>query len=188
MKYIKTLFSFLFMSFVLMSCKTEMIDRIDIVNTEHGAYMRTISITPSNQQMSKASLGAAQVSYVIEAYDIEKGNLLDSYDLQARFVDRTPANGNNSVAYRAFLSIPASAFTRDAKTNLPRTTMVIRAADLIRTLGLTEANVSPTDQFEIDATIKLKNGKAFNSRNTGFNITGGAFYNSPFFYRITVAN
>ncbi|TAE98121.1 MAG: hypothetical protein EAZ80_06760 [Runella slithyformis] len=164
-----------------------MIDRVDIVNTPNGGYMRTISVAPTNQQMSRASLAAAQVAYVIEAYDSQQGRLLDRYDLQARFVDNTPANGTNSVPYRAFVSIPASTFAPFPASGLPRTTMTIRAADLIRVLGLNEANISPTDRFEIDATLFLTTGSSFNLRNTGANITGGAFYNSPFFYRITVA-
>ena len=187
MKYIKILSIFFSIAVLTSSCKTEMIERIDIVNTENGGYVRTISITPSNQQISRAGLAAAQVAYNVEAYDKEQGRLLDRYELQARFVDRTPANGNNSVAYRAFLSIPASAFSPFAASGLPRTTITIRAADLIRALGLNEANVSATDQFEIDATLFLTTGRSFNSRNTGANITGGPYYNSPFFYRITVA-
>jgi hypothetical protein len=34
----------------------------------------------------------------------------------------------------------------------------------------------------------LKDGRSFDRSNTGVNITGGAFYNSPFFYRVNIAN
>lgn len=187
MKYVKILSIYFSFAVLAMSCKTEMIDKVDIVNTPNGGYMRTISIAPTNQRMSKAGLAAAQVAYVIEAYDSEQGRLLDRYELQARFVDRTPANGTNSVDYRTFVAIPASAFAPFPASGLPRTTMTIRAADLIRALGLNEANVSAADQFEIEATMFLTSGRSFNRRNSGSNILGGAYYNSPFFYRLTVA-
>ncbi|MCS6968978.1 MAG: hypothetical protein RMJ44_11510 [Cytophagales bacterium] len=168
------------------ACKTEMIDRVPPATAlENGAYMRTISITPSNQQMSVANPNA-QITYEIEAVDNQKGGLLQSYDLQIRFVDRTPANGTNNVAYRNFRSIPASAFNRHPVSGLPRHTMVIRLSEALQALGLQSNQIAATDLIEIDATLRLTNGRAFNARNTGANITGGVYYNSPFFYRITL--
>lgn len=187
LKYIKTFSAMLAITAVTASCKTEMIDRVaPITDLENGAYMRTISINPSNQQVSTATAASAQLTYVIEAVDNQKGALLQSYDLQVRFVDRTPANGTNNVAYRNFRSIPASAFATFAASGLPRHTMVVRIADALQTLGLQPNQVAATDLIEIDATIRLTNGRSFNSRNTGVNITGGPYYNSPFFYRITM--
>ncbi len=185
-KYIKTFSAMLAIAALTASCKTEMIDRVaPITDLENGAYMRTISINPSSQQIS-AGNAASQISYEIEAVDNQNGALLQSYDLQVRFVDRTPANGTNNVAYRNFRSIPASAFTRNAASGLPRHTMVVRLSEVLQTLGLQVNQVAATDQIEIDATIRLTNGRAFNARNTGVNITGGVYYNSPFFYRITL--
>jgi hypothetical protein len=185
-KYIKTFSAMLVIAAITASCKTEMIDRVPpATELENGAYMRTISINPSNQQMSVAN-AAAQISYEIEAVDNQKGGLLQSYDLQIRFVDRTPANGTNNVAYRNFRSIPASAFARNSVSGLPRHTMVIRLSEAIQALGLQANQVAATDQIEIDATLRLTNGRSFNARNTGVNITGGPYYNSPFFYRITL--
>ncbi|MCS7019512.1 MAG: hypothetical protein NZM34_10410 [Bernardetiaceae bacterium] len=172
---------------MMAACKTEMIDRVPpATELENGAYMRTISINPSNQQMSVAN-AAAQISYEIEAVDNQQGGLLQSYDLQIRFVDRTPSNGTNNVAYRNFRSIPASAFSRHPVSGLPRHTMVVRLSEALQALGLQASQVAATDLIEIDATIRLTNGRAFNARNTGVNITtGGPYYNSPFFYRITL--
>ena len=36
------------------------------------------------------------------------------------------------------------------------------------------------------SNVKLADGKTFSASNTGLNITGGAFYSSPFFYRVNV--
>jgi hypothetical protein len=187
-KYIKNFSFVVVLAATAVSCKTEMVDRVPPApELEKGAYMRTISVTPANQQVSAANISAAQVTYVIEAVDEQRGALLQSYDLQIRFVDRTPANGTNNVAYRNFRSIPASAFSRNEISGLPRHTMVVRMADALQTLGLQANQVAATDLIEIDATLRLTNGRSFNVRNTSVNITGGPYYNSPFFYRITVA-
>ena len=166
-----------------LGCKTEMIERIDLLALETGGYMRNINPWPQNALRFTTS---GEIRITLEAVDAEQGRLFSSYDLTARFIDRTPANGGSNVANRTFLSLPASAFTPDAATQLPRTIMTLRAADLIRTLGLSAANVLPGDQFEIDAVLRQSNGRSFSLTNSGSNITGGAFYRSPFFYRITV--
>jgi len=46
---------------------------------------------------------------------------------------------------------------------------------------LTAADISAGDRFEITAIMRLTNGKSYTASNTGVNITGGAFYSSPFF-------
>lgn len=185
-RYLKSTIFILALAGTITSCKTEMIDRVPPATAlENGAYMRTISINPSNQQMSVAN-AAAQITYEIEAVDNQRGGLLQSYDLQIRFVDRTPANGTNNVAYRNFRSIPASAFNRHPVSGLPRHTMVVRLSEALQALGLQANQIAPTDLIEIDATLRLTNGRSFNARNTGVNITGGPYYNSPFFYRITL--
>ena len=42
------------------------------------------------------------------------------------------------------------------------------------------------DRFEVVATMVLSDGRKFTLTNTGPDITGGAFYSSPFFYRVNV--
>jgi hypothetical protein len=187
MKHIKIYSLILFVSLLTESCKTEMIDQIDVFNLETGAYMRHVAPFPIPAlTFSKASLSSGNLQFSLEAVDAQQGTLFTSYDLTARFIDRTPANGNKSVTNRAFLSLPASSFTPDPISKYPRGTMNIRAADLIRTLGLTEADVSATDQFEIDAVMKLSNGRSFSLATSDPDILGGLYYRSPFFYRVTV--
>ena len=125
---------------------------------------------------------------VLEAVTPDKGALFSSYDLTVKFVDATPANGHKSTSDVTLRSIPASAYTKDATTGYPRHTLVITGADVLTATKLTAADISSGDRFEISATMKLTNGKAFNAANTGPDITGGAFYSSPFFYRLNVGN
>jgi hypothetical protein len=190
MRYIKILSLFVALGLFTGACKTEMIDQIDVFSLENGAYMRHVSPWPFGTAVnfSKAGLSAAQTVFSLEAVDSQKGTLFTSYDLTARFVDRTPANGSKSVDYRAFVSIPASSFSPGGITGYPTGTMTIRAADLMRALGLTDADVSVNDLFEVQAVMKLSNGRSFSATTSDPDILGGLYYRSPFFYRFTVVN
>jgi hypothetical protein len=191
MKHLKISLSFLFLSLFVLSCETEMIEKLDLDNLENGAYMRNMSPWPQNTLgFSKATLATAQINVTLEVVDPQNGALFDSYDLTARFVDRTTGNGTNNVPFATtpYLSVKSTSFALNAVSGRPQAVMSLKAADLMTALGLTDAQVAATDQFEINAVMKLKDGRSFNAANTGVNITGGAYYRSPFFYRITVGN
>ena len=168
-----------------------MVDKLDELNLETGGYMRTVTPYPvatATFSVSKANMAGTKMEAVLEAVTPDKGALFSSYDLTVKFVDATPANGNKSTSDVTLRSIPASAYTKDATTGYPRHTLVITGADVLTATKLTAADISSGDRFEISATMKLTNGKAFNATNTGPDITGGAFYSSPFFYRLNVGN
>ncbi len=173
------------------SCKTEMIERIDEFNLEQGGYMRTVTPFPvaaATFSVSKANMGGTKMEFVAEAVTPNQGALFASYDLSIRFVDATPANGDKTTTATALRSIPASAYTKDATTGYPRATITVTGAEALTATRLTAADVSAGDRFEITAVMKLTNGRSFTASNTGLNITGGAFYSSPFFYRLNVVN
>jgi len=179
-----------FMLLGVMSCKTELIDKIDVFSLETGAYMRTVAPWPLNVAngvvYSKAALAAGSVKMTLEAVDPQKGSLFSAYDLTVRFVDNTTANGNSSKPYAALDSYPASSFTKDVVTGYPRREMTLTASELMSKLGLTAADVAAGDVFEVHAVMKLADGRSFTDTNSGSEIKGGAYYKSPFFYRITV--
>jgi hypothetical protein len=163
-------------------------ERLDEFSFEKGGYMRIINFPIPAFSVSKANLSGTKLEVIHEAVTPDKGSLFSSYDLVIRFVDNTPANGTNNVADKAFRSIPASSFTADAATGYPRATMTVTGQEALTAVGLTDAQIAAGDRFEIRGTMKLSNGKSFSASNTGANITGGAFYNSPFFYRVSVVN
>ncbi len=150
--------------------------------------MRIVNFPIPTFTVSKANLAGTKLEVVHEAVTSDKGSLFSAYDLVIRFVDATPTNGTNNVADKAFRSIPASSFTPDAATGYPRATMTVTGQEALTATGLTATQISAGDRFEIRGTMKLTNGKSYTAANTGANITGGAFYNSPFFYRVAVAN
>lgn len=182
---IKFLLFFAVLAFA--SCETEMIERFDEFNFEQGGYMRQVTPFPlGNFTVSKANMAGTKIEFLAEAVTPDAGALFSSYDLVVRFVDRT--GGTSSKPDVALKSIPASAYAKDATTGYPRATITITGKEMQDKLGLADADISATDRFEVRGTMKLTNGKSYNAANTGVNITGGAFYSSPFLHTAVVAN
>lgn len=178
-----------FMCIFVISCKTEIVEAIDEFSFENGGYMRTVTPYPLNNstfKVSIANLSGTKLEQVLEAVTKDKGSVFSSYDLTIKFEDKSAANGNNSTTEKAFKSLAASSFVADPTTGYPRSTMVVSGADALAATGLTADKLTKGDYFTINATMILSDGKKFNAANTGVNITGGAFYSSPFTYRINV--
>lgn len=189
MNYIKNLSILLLTGMLGLSCETQMIDKLDDFNLEQGGYMRTVTPFPvaaATFSVSKANMGGTKMEFVAEAVTPNAGALFASYDLSIRFVDATPANGGTTSAVVPLKSIPASAYAKDATTGYPRATISVTGTEALTATKLTAADVSVGDRFEITAVMRLTDGKSFTAANTGANITGGAFYSSPFFYRVNV--
>ncbi|GAB3748471.1 hypothetical protein [Spirosoma pomorum] len=187
----KKIFLFLLSGLSVMACKTDMIDRIEDNELTNGGYIRTVSPYPvsnSTFSVSKANLSGTKMEFVAEAVTPNYGANFASYDLSISFVDATPSNGTKNVAARTLKSLPASGFTPDATTKYPRATISVTGAEALTATGLTNADIASGDRFEVTGVMRLTDGRTFTASNTGANITGGAFYSSPFYYRINVAN
>lgn len=177
----------LFSVLAFSSCETEIVEKIDEFSFEQGGYMRQVTPFPvAAFTVSKANLAGTKIEFLAEAVTPDAGALFASYDLVVRFVDRT--GGTSSKADVALKSIPASAYAKDPTTGYPRATITITGKEMQDKLGLTDADLTATDRFEVRGTMKLTNGKSFNAANTGANITGGAFYSSPFLHQANVVN
>jgi hypothetical protein len=175
--------------FVFTACEQEIVERIDEFSLEQGGYIRTVAPFPvaaTTFKVSKANMAGTKWEFTAEAVTPNAGADFQSYDWVVRFVDATPANGTNNVADKTFKSYPASAFAKDPQTGYPRATLGSTGKELLDAAGLKEEQIAIGDRFEVRGTMKLTNGKSFNASNTGANITGGAFYSSPFFYRVNV--
>lgn len=187
----KKIISFLFAGLAMAACQTDIVSHLDDKTLENGGYMRTVTPYPvsnSTFSVSKANLGGTKLELVAEAVTPNYGALFSSYDLSIAFVDATPSNGTKSVAAVALKSVPSSSFAKDATTGYPRATLSITGTEALNAVKLTSADITASDYFTVTAVMNLTNGKSFSAANTGVNITGGAFYSSPFTYRINVAN
>ncbi len=185
MKDIKKFFILLLAGFLVVGCETEMVDTLDVFNLPNGGYMRIVTPFPVNNstfKVSKANMAGTKMELVHEAVTPEKGAKFASYDLEMQFV------GASTIAYKAFKSVPASAYAKDATTGYPRHTLAVTGAEAMTTMGLDTSKIKAGDRFVIRGTMKLTDGQSFNAANTGVNITGGAFYSSPFMYTINVTD
>jgi hypothetical protein len=178
-------------AFSLFSCDTEIIDVVDEFTFEKGGYMRTVTPYPvvnATFSVSKANPGGTKMEFVAEAVTDNFGAAFASYDMVIRFVDNSPANGNKTTTDKTLKSYTASQFTKDPVTKYPRATIAVSGTEALTATGITVDDITKGDFFTISATMVLTDGKKFTAANTGVNITGGAFYSSPFAYRINVAD
>jgi hypothetical protein len=186
MKNIKSLLLVLTFGAFFIACETEMVDKVDTFNLPSGGYMRIVTPFPvvaaTTFTVSKKNMGGTKAEMVHEAVTLDKGALFANYDLEIRFV------GATTTAYKAFKSIPASAYTKDPTTGYPRHTLTITGTEAMTSLGLDTSKIVKGNKFELKATMKLSDGKSYNTTNTGTNILSGAFYSSPFFYTLNVVD
>ena len=191
MKNIKKYSIIIVLGLMVMACKTEIVDVIDLNSLENGGYIRTVSpfpvaATTFNYSLANITGAGAKMEFVAEAVTPNKGAAFSSYDLAIKFVDATPANGNKTGTSQVLKSIASSAFTKDATTGYPRATIAVTGSEALAASKVALTDITDGDRFEITGTMKLTDGKSFTVANTGLNITGGAFYSSPFFYRVNV--
>ncbi|MCU0325403.1 MAG: hypothetical protein MUF45_09150 [Spirosomaceae bacterium] len=186
MKYIKSYSILLVLGLFMMACETQMVDKLDDFNLPNGGYMRTVTPFPVSNttwNVSKANMAGTKMEAVLEAVTPNAGANFASYELVVRQV------GSNNAVLKAdapLRTLQASQFTKDAQTGYPRFTLSITGKEAQDALRLTDAEVVVGSRFEVRATMVLTDGKRFNASNTGVNITGGAFYSSPFFYRVNI--
>ena len=189
MKIVNKFLAVFAIGFLLTACETEMVERIDEFGLEQGGYMRQVTPFPVTAfTVNLANMAGSKMEFLGEAVTPNFGSLFQSYDLVVRFVDTTPANGTNNVADVVLKSIPSSTFKNDAATGYPRATISVTGKEAQDALKLTTAQMASGDRFEVRGTIKLTNGNSFTIANTSPNVLGGAFYSSPFFHRMNIAN
>ncbi len=179
----------LFLAFALVSCEQEIVERFDTLKLPNGGYIRTVTpfpVTNTTFNVKKSDMAGTKWEILAEAVTPNGGANFDRYELIIRFVDATPANGNNSKPDVPFKTFPSTGFAKDAASGYPRATLSATGKEMMDVLKLTDAEISAGDRFEIRGTMFLKDGRSFNLTNTGANITGGAFYSSPFFYRVNI--
>jgi hypothetical protein len=178
--------SFLLSLTFLFGCETEMVTRIDTFTLPTGGYMRTVlpfPVAATTFSVKISDMANTKLEAEIEAVTTESGARFASYELVIRQVSSA---GETLKADVPLKIIQASAFAKDAKTNYPRLKMTITGKEAQDALQLTTEDLLTGTRFEVRGTMVLTNGQRFNAANSSANITGGAFYSSPFLYRINL--
>ncbi|ELR69421.1 hypothetical protein C900_04953 [Fulvivirga imtechensis AK7] len=158
-------------------------DEETIQNT-NGAFLRVIDIPSGTYDFF--NLADSEFEIEFEAFDVQKGGLLQSVDMTVRFIDNTPANGNSSTDFEDVETIPASQFSKDPDTGLPRIFKSYNAVDMMDLLGLTAADVEGQDVFQFEWTLNMTDGRSYNRHNSSNSVEGETFFSSPFIYNVNV--
>jgi len=187
MKHIK----FIIVVFAALGMAISCSDDIQFFDKDAIIYALFLNVveTPSSTfgtvSQSDFRLNTTSVYQVtLEERDVERGKLFQAVDFYVKLKDNTvPKLTTNEVKVK---SVPATDFTQDPDTDYPRATISISAQDVLTALGLTQGDINGGDQVEVRYELVMKDGRVFTNSNASGIVTGGAFFNSPFFYRIPV--
>lgn len=167
------------MTLALGSCKIDNPEPIPITNVNYGAILRTIKVNSGT--FNKFDLAGSKFSVEVEVDDPQRGKAFQEVDVFLKH--RRGQAVTNEIKLK---TIPESAFAVNETSKLPRTVIEVTANEAMAALQLTEAQVDGGDFFEFRMVLRLKDGRTFTDANASEAIRGTAFFNSPFFYRVTV--
>lgn len=177
---------YLLMLFILiLSCGSDdkAIEAVLIEDIERGAVLRTLEIRNSDFNINDLN---SEFNILIEEQDIEDGNLLESVDVQISFVDNSPDNGQESIAPFIIQELLPSDFTSGAN-GLPIITLTYTFQELLTASSLLIDDIRCKDQFRLDLSLNLIDGRTFNTQNSaGTVVNNSGFFSSPFTYLINI--
>jgi len=187
MKTVKFIFVVLAAMGMAISCSDDkgFFDKDAIV---YAAYLNVVATPKSTfgtvSQSDFRLNTTSEYQVTLEERDVERGNLFQSVDFYVKLKDNTvPKITTNEVKVR---SVPATDFDQNPDTDYPRATITITAQEVLTALSLTQGDVNGGDQIELRYELVMKDGRIFTNSNISGVVSGGAFFNSPFFYRIPV--
>lgn len=174
MNKIKYIWGFLMMA--VFSC-TDFVDpAIPYTGFETAIYLRTI--TPPTS-FNFFALPAATFNLVVEAVDANGGTTVK--DVQVLVRRRRGATLSPEVP---LTTVPGSAFAASGKYT--RTTINIPLSTALTAMGFTTADINGGDFVEYRLILTDTQDRVFTNTNLSPDVSGGAFYASPFLYRVAV--
>lgn len=187
MKTLKFIFVVLAAMGMAISCSDDkgFFDKDAIV---YAAYLNVVATpsstfgTVSQNDFRVSTTSVYQVT--LEERDVERGKLFQSVDFYVKLRDNTiPKITTNEIKLK---SVPSTDFQQNSDTDYPRATISVSAQEVLTALSITQDDVNGGDQIELRYELVMKDGRVFTNSNASGIVTGGAFFNSPFFYRIPV--
>ena len=154
----------------------------------YAAYLNVVqTVSPSYGTVSQTDfrVNTSSVYTVeLEERDVQRGGLFQSVDVYVRHRDNTEPKLASTE--KLLKSVPSSDFQVSTETGYPRGTINVSVSEVLTSLGITQGDVFGGDQIEVRFELVLKDGRKFSKDNASSIVTGGAFFNSPFFYRVPV--
>lgn len=171
------------LSAIVLSCSSDD-NAIDTLfdNTTRGAILRTIEVASGSFNVFDDQ---SEFIITLEEQDTENGGLLESVDVSSTFIDNFDDGTDNGVASTPVTTIPASAFA-PGPFGLPRTTFTISLNAVRTALGLDGSQLNGGDQFNMEFTLNLTDGRSFTFTDVSGAVQSGSFFRSPFRYGVGV--
>lgn len=164
--------------FLAMSC-TDFVDpAIPYSGFDTAIYLRTISV---NANYNFFDLANEEFNLVVEAVDESNGNSVEQVEI---FVNRR--RGAALTTPVLLTTIPKSEFTSNTESKYLRASIEITLSAAVTAMGLTIGDIAQGDFIEYRLSLLDSKGRVFTNTNLSPDISGGAFYRSPFFYRIPI--
>lgn len=188
MNRIKIFFGF-FIALSISAC-TDFVDpAIPYSNFDTGVYLRTIVAPAAN--FNFFDLANSRFTAQVEAVDIEDGRLVREVEVLVQRRRGQALSGEVKIA-----TIPASAFQphsivlpevhHPSGSKYPAATIDISVPAAVQAMNMTLEDIDGGDFFEFRLILHTTDGRIFTNTNLSPDISGGAYYRSPFFYRIPV--
>jgi hypothetical protein len=175
-----------FVSLLFIAACTDFVEpSIPYNNFETGVYLRTLKRPAAS--FNYFDLSNAVFSVQVEPVDETGGTLVkdvEVYVAHRRANVVTPEKLVKTIPASEFKPNPDRNFPDAPNRNYPAATITVTTQEFLNALGLTIANLNGGDFFEYRLLLNTTDGRKFTNTNLSPDISGGAFYASPFFYRV----
>jgi len=188
MKYLKHLFLLVLLVSIGVACDDNPdefpVDTDELIDPDNtGGFVRIVSV--ESGAFNVFDLDNSEFGITIEVDDAENGGQMESVEFFVTYKDNALQTAGDSDKVALFTLEPSD-FTVNEESGLPRTSVTISANEAIAATGISASDVGVEDSFDFEWTLNMTNGNSFNADNSGQNIRGGAFFNSPFFQSVPV--
>jgi len=193
MKYLKHLFLLALLVSIGVACDDNPdefpVNTDELLDSDNtGAFARVVDSEGSVWDLFAIQNGEEQqFTVTLEVDDAENGGQLESIEFTVGFADNEGQVIGDLAQGEVFRSFEASEFEVNSESGLPRITTTFTSSELISQLGIDSDDLGINAAFALRWTLNTTTGKSFNSENSGLNITGGAFFSSPFAQNITLS-
>jgi hypothetical protein len=145
---------------------------------ETGVYLRTISATPN---FNFFELESANFNLTVEAVDETDGKMVQEVDVYVKRRRGAALSPEVKVT-----TIPGSAFGSTNESKYQRASFSITLASALQAMSFTTDDILGGDFIEFRLELLDTKNRRFTNSNLSPDVSGGAYYSSPFFYRIPV--
>jgi len=151
-----------------------------------GVYLRTL--VNRSASFDFFDIPNQKFNIIVEVVGANEGKDL-AKDVEVYVRRRRGATLTNEVkiatiAGSEFGPNPSRVFPAAPDRNYPAKEITITLPATLTALGLSPATVTGGDFIEYRLVLNTNDGKSFTNTNLSADISGGAFYDSPFFYRV----